>query len=384
MQDLSSVIAEIYAASHHPDRWNTVMKILCTELIGARSATIYLQDDASGARRELGFFCVQSDGRLFGEGEREEKDFAKALQYCFMLQSPEQGVNSNPNTLGRSASNVFCESSDKYKTVNIMIQAASCAMPAVAAANRMVDSLRPHVLGALRLRDESQHFRAGQIVMQSALSNLALGLIIIGPDNQIFFQNAMADSILAQHKGLSVKRGRVRAYFQADQERLASALALQSDLEASGKQGASHTALALRDPARSMPLSVILAPLTGAAAADERKRGCIALYLSCAEVFSDDQTASAQAPAHIGNGGVSEVLNALYKLSPAESSIAIGLSNGLTVNQISQRNKVTPDTVRSQLKSVFMKMGVNKQQDVIRVLLGGVLSVQQALVPTCL
>ncbi|WP_421705522.1 helix-turn-helix transcriptional regulator [Alloalcanivorax xenomutans] len=44
-------------------------------------------------------------------------------------------------------------------------------------------------------------------------------------------------------------------------------------------------------------------------------------------------------------------------------------------NDISEQHGVSVETIRSQLKSIYLKMGVNKQQDVIRTLLSGVVQI---------
>jgi DNA-binding NarL/FixJ family response regulator len=59
-----------------------------------------------------------------------------------------------------------------------------------------------------------------------------------------------------------------------------------------------------------------------------------------------------------------------FGLSRREAGIAIALTNGLDLKEISAQKGVSLATVRTQLKGVFHKLGVNKQQDIIRILLG--------------
>jgi DNA-binding NarL/FixJ family response regulator len=59
----------------------------------------------------------------------------------------------------------------------------------------------------------------------------------------------------------------------------------------------------------------------------------------------------------------------LFHFTRAESGVASALVNGLSVEQIAERHQVSRETVRSQLKSIFGKLGVSKQQDVVRLLL---------------
>jgi DNA-binding CsgD family transcriptional regulator len=56
---------------------------------------------------------------------------------------------------------------------------------------------------------------------------------------------------------------------------------------------------------------------------------------------------------------------ALFGLTPAEARLAAALSGGDTVSQAAGRYGVSVGTVRAQLKSIFGKMGVNRQQDLI-------------------
>jgi DNA-binding CsgD family transcriptional regulator len=56
---------------------------------------------------------------------------------------------------------------------------------------------------------------------------------------------------------------------------------------------------------------------------------------------------------------------ALFGLTPAEARLAAALSGGDTVSQAAGRYGVSTGTVRAQLKSIFGKMGVNRQQDLI-------------------
>ncbi|TGQ17845.1 hypothetical protein EN809_010430 [Mesorhizobium sp. M2E.F.Ca.ET.166.01.1.1] len=55
-------------------------------------------------------------------------------------------------------------------------------------------------------------------------------------------------------------------------------------------------------------------------------------------------------------------------LTAAEAAIARALVNGKTKNDIADARRVSKDTVRIQLRSIFEKTGVRRQSDLIRVL----------------
>jgi DNA-binding CsgD family transcriptional regulator len=63
-----------------------------------------------------------------------------------------------------------------------------------------------------------------------------------------------------------------------------------------------------------------------------------------------------------------ELLQALFDLTPAEARITSLLIDGNSVDSISKMQSVSLNTVRTQLKSVFMKTGVDRQIDLVRLL----------------
>ncbi|QUS38910.1 helix-turn-helix transcriptional regulator [Tardiphaga alba] len=63
-----------------------------------------------------------------------------------------------------------------------------------------------------------------------------------------------------------------------------------------------------------------------------------------------------------------ELLQALFDLTPAEARIASLVIDGKSVDSISKIQSVSLNTVRTQLKSVFVKTGVDRQVDLVRLL----------------
>lgn len=61
-------------------------------------------------------------------------------------------------------------------------------------------------------------------------------------------------------------------------------------------------------------------------------------------------------------------LSDVFSLTPAEAQVTLCLVNGLKLAEIAEHNGTALETVRSQLKAVFHKLGVNTQQDVIRII----------------
>lgn len=65
-----------------------------------------------------------------------------------------------------------------------------------------------------------------------------------------------------------------------------------------------------------------------------------------------------------------EVLRALYGLTAAEARLAIAIGRGRELPRLSEDWNVSTETLRTHLKAVFAKTGVNRQVDLVRLLAG--------------
>jgi len=58
-----------------------------------------------------------------------------------------------------------------------------------------------------------------------------------------------------------------------------------------------------------------------------------------------------------------------YGLTSAESDLAKGLAEGLTLAEIAAKRGVTKETIRTQLKSLFLKTGIRRQVDLLKLII---------------
>lgn len=66
-----------------------------------------------------------------------------------------------------------------------------------------------------------------------------------------------------------------------------------------------------------------------------------------------------------------ESLKRLYALSPTETRLCAMLLEGRCLSECARLMKITRNTVRAHLKSVFLKLRTNRQGDMIRLILQG-------------
>ncbi|MBA2397202.1 MAG: helix-turn-helix transcriptional regulator [Bradyrhizobium sp.] len=62
------------------------------------------------------------------------------------------------------------------------------------------------------------------------------------------------------------------------------------------------------------------------------------------------------------------LLQALFDLTPAEARTASQITEGKSIEQISFANGIAPNTIRTHLKSVFQKTGVQRQAELVSLL----------------
>jgi DNA-binding CsgD family transcriptional regulator len=65
-----------------------------------------------------------------------------------------------------------------------------------------------------------------------------------------------------------------------------------------------------------------------------------------------------------------DMLRRLYGLTPAEAKLAASLMEGATLESAAEQFAISAQTVRSQLKQVFLKTRTNRQSELVRLLLG--------------
>ena len=70
----------------------------------------------------------------------------------------------------------------------------------------------------------------------------------------------------------------------------------------------------------------------------------------------------------ISYNGQRELPRTLYSLSRREADLAFSIANGATPQDYARDAKLEISTVRSQLKSVFLKTGTHRQTELVRLL----------------
>lgn len=366
MNSLLNVIGDIYEASFNPSHWNQVARALC-QLFDAHSCGIMMEDFEFKYRDIIGSHGLPAATTLGYRLGLAKYDLTFQLQAKTAPGHAEQLVDARefqtthpiyyrlilkPHNVGYLGT-MGIYNDDEWH-VGVALHRSFESHPFGQDELQQLELLYPHFQRALRIQKELFTLRDQRHALQEALGQLSLGLLMVDPEGRVTYQNPLATALLDFHQGLKVTpEGYVQAHVQSEHKQLLQLLDQVANRAYTRKTDRQQV-IALHHLDQRHAMQVLITRLEEPP--HPLAQGKIALYLSVPH-----------APCNLS----AESLHQLYGLTPAEAGVAIALANGLSPAEISRANGVSVETVRSQLKSIFTKMGVNKQQDVIRVLLSG-------------
>ncbi len=211
--------------------------------------------------------------------------------------------------------------------------------------------LVPHMQRAFMLHFEFSGLNARAEGTEAALNMLSTGVIFLDDNGGILATNRTADELLRRKDGLRLEAGKLSASLPAESARLQAIIA--GGVKTGNGKGliAGGTILVSRESTK--PLSVTVAPVQSAAVEIGQRAAAV--------VFVSDPDQKIEVP--------TQALQGYYGLTPAEARLAVLLLEGRTLNEAEELCGVTRNTAKSQLKSIFLKTGVQRQQELIRLLL---------------
>ncbi len=210
----------------------------------------------------------------------------------------------------------------------------------------------PHVQRALQI---GQRLGTWQFVSQSSLellNRLASGVVILDQEGKRLTVNRYAEQLLRRPYRISWKGDRLEAADAAINQHLNSLI---------GRCGATASG------AGQFQGGTVTVPADGG-------RGALRLHVcplklpydtfkcrSAVAVFLVDPMQAAKVDG--------TALRTIFSLTAAESRLTVLLLEGANISEASGKLKTSKHTVRSQLKVIFGKVGVNRQAELVRVLL---------------
>lgn len=216
-------------------------------------------------------------------------------------------------------------------------------------------ALLPHTVAALRIQARLEHEASS--VAAGALEVLSSPVFLMGVSGEVVAMTAPAEAAARDGAFVRLRGSRLEARTARSDSDLQAALRLASRRAQGGLQPAGSSV-----PLRSGTDDVVVAEVAPLPSRSGFRLGAVAMV--------------ALPRARPADAAPEGLVAAAMGLTSAEAEIAVRIGSGADVEEIAAERSVKPDTVRTQLKSIYSKTGASSQlQLCVRVgaLLGGLL-----------
>lgn len=206
-------------------------------------------------------------------------------------------------------------------------------------------AIAPFVRSAVRTQMALEQDAARLVT--GALDSVAAAVFVCGRDGHIFSHSAAAGDFLDSGR-IAMAGGMLRVPGQAMQDRLARVIARHA-----GPIPIPLESLVLHDgPEAGPPLILDITTLP-------RRPWSFGL---------EPRTLVIVRGASRWHGASSAVLQSLYGLSPAEADVALRLARGQPRESIAEERGARLETIRSQIKAIFAKLGIAREAELVAML----------------
>jgi len=217
----------------------------------------------------------------------------------------------------------------------------------------IMDLLLPHLRQTIAFAARFEAEALGKRIGMEALSSLAIGAILVSRDCTVRLMNEAAERILREKSGVFVRHGRLSLAKPCLDTQLRAAIAAAAR-SADGNFEHLGTVIAIQQPNQGSTISLTVAPLKPDAHAGAPHEPLAVVFL-----------AGQEAPPL----PLPQLLRKAYGLTSAEARVLLAVVSGARLADHAEQNGVRLETVRSQLKQIFLKTGCSRQSDLVRLVL---------------
>ncbi|WP_165914239.1 LuxR family transcriptional regulator [Pseudomonas sp. IC_126] len=215
-----------------------------------------------------------------------------------------------------------------------------------------------HFCRALRIHARLGESDTERAIYAGAMSQLAVATFLLDEHQQVVRTNPLADRLLGDGCGLHLRSGRLKLPDERQDARLRQLLAQVTTAQTSGTASLAR-AMLVETGTRGAPLSLVIRPVPPG----QYSQGASVPVLA---IFVSDPGQQAESSASL--------LMELFQLTPAEARLSVLLANGASVEEASTELHISVHTTRAHLRSIFSKLGVTRQPQLVHLVLKSVAS----------
>ncbi len=216
--------------------------------------------------------------------------------------------------------------------------------------------LLPHLKRALNVHLTLHQDRQVNTLYSRAMAHLLVGVIVLDEHGNVLECNPMGKAILEAGDGLRVSGKQLEATYPLDNRKLQRLIREALTPRAASRHAVAE-AMSVSRPSGRVAWGLVLQVISPDEWTEGKHRPSVA-------VFVRDAERKAQPPVRLAQQ--------LFHLTAAETSLAIQLANGLSLDEASEVLNIRRNTARAHLRSIFSKTGVRRQTELVRIFLNSV------------
>ncbi len=217
--------------------------------------------------------------------------------------------------------------------------------------NRRVAQVMPHWARAARMQHRNFELSGMASLGLAGLDTLDFGVMVLQADMRVRYANSWAEALVQADTNLALDNGMLRAHPESLQLVLVKLL---GNAVHGGRHGDAAAGSWMHITSGGQPVPLIVMPLVSRQPVDGPWQLPMAMML-----MGNSESRS------VLDAGV---LTSLFGLSKKESIIAIRLAAGETLNEIAEREFLSPHTVRVHIRDTLRKTGTHRQSELVRLL----------------
>ena len=212
--------------------------------------------------------------------------------------------------------------------------------------NQMV----PHLQRAIQMRQRFAELQLGQNFLAGGLDVLAMPTLLFDEYGLVAQYNRSAAVLLNDRGSMRLDNGHLQTQDKVTTRKLS--LEIGKAIRASRGDGSDLNSVVLLHRADHLPLMLMIAPL--------RLSGSTPTH-GAALLFAFDPEATPSVTV--------DLVRRLFALSDAEAELSVALCCGKTLDDVATERGTSINTIKSQLKSIFLKTGTKRQSELVSLLL---------------
>lgn len=229
------------------------------------------------------------------------------------------------------------------------------AAPFAPALLEQLTPLSEHLERAFRLHALCVKEELRQRGLADSIEHLAVGVVMFNRSGKVVYRNSLAERLIENHPEVELHSQKLVVSDPAQAEQLRQSVAVATFCQDPGEESFSVFSLGSHEG---------------------RTLRCWLMPLENPDIHSGENLKDAQAVLYISDPARTSPLDrerliALFDLTAKEAEVAAAIAEGESVEAIAERHHRSVNTVRTQLKEVFRKTGVQRQSELVRLILDG-------------